>query len=336
MPLLGDSWACPSVHGERHWSRYEVSAIVFLIAGLAALVAAPPGATALVATRDKGSASPYYYSRVTAGVRATSGAMVESTTEEWVAADGSGRRRVSGQSGTGDQVLQPAAMPDPTALYGVELRRLPADRSELEARLDDWAAHQPKWIGNSDIDATHEMKTFDFLEHALASPVPADDVRLVLAHILADLPGVEWVGRRADRAGRIGDAYAYTFENGARFREVLVLDPDSGRALGNEVTIVDARGSDVPMFERGVQSYAVFDQVGVVSSTTAFHRRKRLPATGSVTGRSRGRRAWSTRAEYAFGGMPTRRCVRRARRKSALRRLRRGEARARPVNPARP
>jgi len=93
-------------------------------------------------------------------------------------------------------------------------------------------------IGGPDGDA----ETFVIVGDLLRETWTAPSVRAALYEVVADLPGVELVGRVRDEHGREGIAVAYT-EAGSR--SILIFDPRSAELLGERVVLTEDSAVDL-------------------------------------------------------------------------------------------
>ena len=114
-----------------------------------------------------------------------------------------------------------AGAPDQGGLFYFDLSNLPTDPSQLKQLIEE-----RKIEGGPSGDAETFTIIGDMLRETYAPPA----LRAALYQIVADLPGVEYVGRVTDDAGRTGIAVAYPNAQGG-LREELVFDPDTSKLL---------------------------------------------------------------------------------------------------------
>lgn len=72
----------------------------------------------------------------------------------------------------------------------------------------------------------------------------SNEVRAAAYRMLATLPGVRGLGVVHDMHGRPGQAVAFAQDSpgNGRFEVRLIIDPDTGQALGKEMRAVEPRG----------------------------------------------------------------------------------------------
>ncbi|GAA1248984.1 hypothetical protein GCM10009665_44800 [Kitasatospora nipponensis] len=89
-------------------------------------------------------------------------------------------------------------------------------------------------------EAAHDLLT----ERALTPPQ-----RAALLRLIAGLPGLSLTGTVTDRAGRQGVAFsADSAASGLPTRYTFIVDPDTGRVLGQEATLTESAGQlNVPV-----------------------------------------------------------------------------------------
>lgn len=121
-----------------------------------------------------------------------------------------------------------------------------------------------------------EWQTFGAVADLLSESYTVPALRAALYEIVADLSGVEYVGRVEDSLGRPGIAVAYSSDDG--IRSELIFDPKTAELLGQNWVLVediepDIRDESVPgelfgnVGEAGTVSYtATFPAFGVVDS----------------------------------------------------------------------
>ena len=109
-------------------------------------------------------------------------------------------------------------------------------------------------------------------------------LRAALFRVLADLPGVQLLGRQRDRLGRSGIAVAVTHGKPDRVREELLFDPATSNLLQTQTVLLKnsasspAGGRNVPTLPVGtVLEYTDFLSRGVVDAITQVPGGQRLP-----------------------------------------------------------
>jgi hypothetical protein len=112
-----------------------------------------------------------------------------------------------------------------TALGRQETSDLPTDVDALFSRLEDEARGHPKGTNRQMF-----TRLGDYLRETNISPLQ----RAALYEVAARIPGVELVGRVRDPVGRPGVAVAMEQPSDGT-RETLVIDPESGVLLAEEV-----------------------------------------------------------------------------------------------------
>lgn len=171
--------------------------------------------------------------------------------EEWVAADGSGRRRAVEQParfvGRADRegweaAGKPQVLPDgvevtedslPPGGFGEGVgsedpSRLPTDPSALAKRLQQDAEAAG---GNVPVAA----RTLDLIGEVLRNPAAEPELRAALYEAAALVPGVEYLGQMTDIVGRHGVAVGLTSSySGGRTLYALIYDPNNSKALASE------------------------------------------------------------------------------------------------------
>lgn len=184
--------------------------------------------------------------RVTSRVDAT-------TTESWLAADGSGRQIAHRSS------VQPTD--DWTVPAGKPLLALSSDPATIAKQLDQG---HPVRLGPAErFVSLHDIA----LEQPL--PPPAESAAL---RVLAGSPGLIDSGTVTDRAGRPGVAVSLdSAYSGLLTRHTLIFDPRTGRLLGDEETLIGDPGK-LNVRTPAVISYTVYLSAGYVSSTTEHPR----------------------------------------------------------------
>ena len=231
----------------RRKARVAVALAVLAVATVSAAVAwsAPSGDNA-----DRSGATAYL--KV-----ATGGPGGTSVTETWRWPDGSARIRMSGESGSDERSVPPGTLSPQHR--GVALNQLSADDGAVIKALEDWAAAQPKWAGNTLDDASVAYKVWDFLQTAASDPAAPEPVRRALLRAFARVDGAVSIPLATDQSGRRGRGVVFEFENGPRFRNTVVIDDNASRLLGINSEVVATNGSTDPNYSVGPFSFAVFD-----------------------------------------------------------------------------
>jgi hypothetical protein len=168
------------------------------------------------------------------------------TRESWTGPDGWGRILETGgpisfPSPQDRQAWVAAGSPDLDEASGDEIFRpeesdyrdysqLPTDPTELRAMIEDREVES---------GPPGEGGTFTIIGDLLRETYTSPAVRGALYEVAADLPGVEWVGKTVDGAGRAGVAVAYTHDG---IRTELIFDPNTAELLGEtEILTEDSR-----------------------------------------------------------------------------------------------
>ena len=121
-----------------------------------------------------------------------------------------------------------------------ELDALPTDpaglRSALLSRSDG---------GGGDMPTDRDQWLFTVAASLVIELPVSNEVRAAAYRMLATLPGVRELGVVHDMHGRPGQAVAFQQDSGGngRFEVRLIIDPDTGQALGREMRAVEPRGS---------------------------------------------------------------------------------------------
>lgn len=102
-------------------------------------------------------------------------------------------------------------------------------------------------------------------------------VRAAMFRVLADLPGVQLLGRQRDRLGRSGIAVGVTQGGPGRVREELLFDPATGNVLQTEAVQLRAAPSGAAVPDGTVLEYTDFLSRGVENSITQLPGGQRLP-----------------------------------------------------------
>jgi hypothetical protein len=110
-------------------------------------------------------------------------------------------------------------------------------------------------------------------------------LRAALFRVLADLPGVQLLGRQRDRLGRSGIAVAVTQGGSGRVREELLFDPATSNVLQTEGVQLRAAPGGPAVPDGTVLQYTDFLSRGVVNSITELPGGRRLPLDPAGDGR---------------------------------------------------
>jgi hypothetical protein len=181
------------------------------------------------------------------GRAGTASAVVESQYQKWITDDGAGRiysRRGAPafHDNEARETWRAAGLPTgPSAPHRSDSRpgglrmwdgRPPADPEALA----DWLAEDhPRDNGPAEVlTAITDLERERVLR-------PAE--RAAVLRVLAGVPGLVYEGSTTDRAGRRGKAFAlHNTLGGLPNRWTLVLDPVTGKILGEEVTLTESAG----------------------------------------------------------------------------------------------
>jgi hypothetical protein len=210
-----------------------------------------------------------------------------STEKSWIGTDGSGRTvttdtEMTFPSGEDRAAWVAAGSPDlgaltgardgdttepPGGLYFLDLSGLPTDPDSLKAVIE-----KRKIVGGPGGD----WETFAIIGEMLQETYAPPTLRAALYDVAANLPGVEFVGRVTDAAGRPGLGVAYTHGG---IRDELIFDPHTAQLLATNSWLVDpdavgidvageAPGTAVAYAGRpGLADSVVYLASGVVDST---------------------------------------------------------------------
>jgi hypothetical protein len=111
--------------------------------------------------------------------------------------------------------------------------------------------------------APGNAETFTIIGDMLRETYAPSKLRAALYRIVANLPGVEYVGRATDDAGRTGIGVAFPNENGG-VRQELVFDPITSQLLA-ERSVLTQDAQEGPA--GAVMESATYLVSGVVNST---------------------------------------------------------------------
>ena len=216
---------------------------------------------------------PYLYLKTQSTYTDTSVANGESwsvqmptTQEEWIAKDGSGRvRTISGPPnwvGTADREAWEAAGRIPFLAHGwrryageesvppgyfrnaapdgTPLAELPTDATALSTWLEH-VVHDPRAGGGAGNGFSAAVRTLTVAAEILNNPLASPQLRAALYEAEGLVPGVEYLGRATDQAGRQGIAVgAESANSGAPTVYSLVFDPKTSKVLATQQTILKA------------------------------------------------------------------------------------------------
>jgi len=202
--------------------------------------------------------------------------VVPSTTEEWIAQDGSGRilntpRAPIFPGQSDEEGWQAAASPEVAEATdrtlqaggsGVPLDALSTDSAvlsdQLRAKAEAIESAPPV-----------NVETFSIVGDLLSRPEAPSQLRAALYRVAAGLDGVELTGSVPDEAGRMGTAVAIEFsDNGVLKRDTLIFDPQTSQVLEQRETLLER----VPYIDAAppiVTNSTLYLQSGVVDSTSA-------------------------------------------------------------------
>ncbi|MER7890179.1 CU044_5270 family protein [Micromonospora sp. NPDC094482] len=98
--------------------------------------------------------------------------------------------------------------------------------------------------GGSDLPTDRDQWLFTVAANVVIDLPVSNEVRAAAYRVLAALPGVRGLGVVHDMHGRPGQAVAYTQDSpgNGRVEVRLIIDPDTGQALGKELRAVQPRG----------------------------------------------------------------------------------------------
>lgn len=135
-----------------------------------------------------------------------------------------------------------------------ELEKLPTEPAALRAAL---LGHYDGGGGDLPTDRDEWLLS---VASGLVGEIPVSGpVRAAAFRLIADLPGVRSLGVVADQRGREGEGFAFTSENavGGAIEHRYVIDPASGRALGQESRVLRPAGTTARREPGSLLSYSV-------------------------------------------------------------------------------
>jgi hypothetical protein len=226
------------------------AAVLHRVALRAAKQPAPPAVKAgqFVYTKTKSTQTSVY---VTGNGPSTNFVFLQPLTREaWIGTDGSGRlyetagaisfptdRDRDAWVAAGSPDLGGGDVADETyeagGLYYLDTSALPADPQALLDLIEE-----RQIVGGPDGD----WETFSIVGDLLRETSVPPAVRGALYEVAADLPGVEFVGKTEDGAGRPGVAVAYTHDG---MRMEMIFDPQTAELLGENSVQVEETTVDV-------------------------------------------------------------------------------------------
>lgn len=199
-----------------------------------------------------------------------------STSEEWIAKDGSGRvRRVMapprwvsranrkaweaagrinflayGWHAHSEEEEVPAGHFDDRLFDGPKLSALPTDPVQLAAWLEDRVT-DPKANAGAGNGFPVSVRTLTVTAELLSNPLASPDLRAALYEAEGLVPGIEDFGATTDAIGRHGIAVGTESSNsGAPTRYSLIFDPTTSQVLATEQTRLGGEeASPIPITE---------------------------------------------------------------------------------------
>ncbi len=184
-------------------------------------------------------------------------------TEEWIAEDGSGRRRrvqapprfvgpsdreaweaagrpnflAHGFEGSAEAHSAPPGTFDDRLAYGGDpLAEIPTDPTELSQWLRDRVT-DPKTGAGAGNGFPLSVKTLSLVAEILRNPLASPGLRAALYEAEAQMPGIEYLGPASDEIGRHGVAVgARSANSGAPTLYSLIFDPKTSQVLATEQT----------------------------------------------------------------------------------------------------
>jgi hypothetical protein len=176
-------------------------------------------------------------------------ALVPTTIERWIAADGSGRvRTVPGrpnfltpgdkahwlEAGRPQLIGSPSRRDFPPGHFTDEdLKALPTDAAELFEFIS---------IQAESSDAPPSAQTFAIVGDALRNPLAPPELRVALYQAATQIPGIELLGTMADPIGRKGVGVGITTRaSGFLERWIIIFDPATSEVLAELRILLEPR-----------------------------------------------------------------------------------------------
>ncbi|WP_406044015.1 CU044_5270 family protein [Micromonospora sp. NBC_00898] len=136
---------------------------------------------------------------------------------------------------------------DPAHLFALGDRNV--SQAQLDALPTDPAALRNALLsrfdgGGSDMPTDRDQWLLTVAASVVIDLPVSNEVRAAAYRMLATLPGVRGLGVVHDMHGRPGQAVAFAQDSpgNGRFEVRLIIDPDTGQALGKEMRAVEPRG----------------------------------------------------------------------------------------------
>ncbi len=214
------------------------------------------------------------------------------TTEEWIAKDGSGRRRtvtapprfvspkdrkaweaagrpnfeVHGFNGyTEDQSVPPGTFDD-HVYAGSRLSEIPTNPTELSKWLVDRVT-DPKAGAGAGNGFPVSVRTLTLATDILNDPLASPELRAALYEAEGQIPGIEYLGKATDEIGRQGVAVGATSANSGRLTLYsMVFDPNTSQVLATEERPLEAAPGETTPRPPGTK---LFLSSGTTSSLTS-------------------------------------------------------------------
>ncbi|MEW2384688.1 CU044_5270 family protein [Micromonospora sp. NPDC047707] len=161
---------------------------------------------------------------------------------------------------------------DPAHLFALGDRNV--SQAQLDALPTDPAALRGALLsrfdgGGSDMPTDRDQWLFTVAASVVIDLPVSNEVRAAAYRMLAELPGVRALGTVRDVRGRAGQAVAYVEDSPGigRFEVRLIINPDTGQALGKEMRAVEPRGHWSWIEPGAISTY----QLVLVSKTTDYN-----------------------------------------------------------------
>lgn len=216
------------------------------------------------------------------------------TTQTWVAPNGSGRQYITSKDSPllasqraewlaeGSRYATPPS-PSDTVFPATSAGRQPVGGPMTLGRNHQWYLNyphtsfptQPAGLKRA-IERFYDVKRganpqtlFELAGDVLQVESPS--IRAAIFQMIKQLPGVRFIGRTKDIAGRFGIGVAI---NRSGLRRVLIFDPETSAVLGEEAIATQATSfAGVPLPKGTLLGYATFGPIGVTSSVFATPKR---------------------------------------------------------------